>query len=322
MLMSFSLYISKSLDVYNNLALETYLLEKKSPEAILFLWQNEKTVVIGKNQSAYKECSIQKMKNDGVKLARRITGGGAVYHHLGNLNFSFILPNEIYNTEDNFKIIISALKNLNINAKLSGRNDITICDKKFSGNAFFKTKTHSLHHGTILINEDLSILSKYLNVNPTKLKTKGVSSIKSRVINLSSINRDLNLEIIIEQLIKEYTKRYGNPTYQNLPNEDKFYDIFSKYSSREWVFGQNPNTNIEFTTFLSCGEFTVNIDIKNDVIKYIKIYSDSLNTDLPKQIENALLGKQFIISNLEKELIHILNDKDIKLITNEIKKIF
>lgn len=318
--MSSSIYISNSLDVYKNLALETYLLEKSTPEAILFLWKNSNTVVIGKNQNAYKECLLQNMEKDGVKLARRPTGGGAVYHHLGNLNFTFISPSNPFSIDNNFKTIISALNNLNIDAKLNGRNDITVNNKKFSGNAFLKTKTRDLHHGTILINEDLSILSKYLNVNPIKFKSKGVDSIKSRVINLTTINQNITAEKIVDELIKEHQKKYGLAIYKNLPKESEYLDIYSKYSSREWIFGQNPNTNISFTTFLSSGEFSINIDIKNDKITYIKVYSDTLDTILPNTIESSLKGQKFLLSDITKILTSILgNISDANLITTELE---
>lgn len=318
--MNSSIYISNSLDVYKNLALETYLLEKSTLETILFLWKNSNTVVIGKNQNAYKECLLQNMEKDGVKLARRPTGGGAVYHHLGNLNFTFISPSNPFSIDNNFKTIISALNNLNIDAKLNGRNDITVNNKKFSGNAFFKTKTRDLHHGTILINEDLSILSKYLNVNPIKFKSKGVDSIKSRVINLTTINQNITAEKIVDELIKEHQKKYGLAIYKNLPKESEYLDIYSKYSSREWIFGQNPNTNISFTTFLSSGEFSINIDIKNDKITYIKVYSDTLDTILPNTIESSLKGQKFLLSDITKILTSILgNISDANLITTELE---
>lgn len=318
--MSSSIYISNSLDVYKNLALETYLLEKSTLETILFLWKNSNTVVIGKNQNAYKECLLQNMEKDGVKLARRPTGGGAVYHHLGNLNFTFISPSNPFSIDNNFKTIISALNNLNIDAKLNGRNDITVNNKKFSGNAFLKTKTRDLHHGTILINEDLSILSKYLNVNPIKFKSKGVDSIKSRVINLTTINQNITAEKIVDELIKEHQKKYGLAIYKNLPKESEYLDIYSKYSSREWIFGQNPNTNISFTTFLSSGEFSINIDIKNDKITYIKVYSDTLDTILPNTIESSLKGQKFLLSDIKKILTSILgNISDANLIATELE---
>jgi lipoate-protein ligase A len=318
--MNSSIYISNSLDVYKNLALETYLLEKSTLETILFLWKNSNTVVIGKNQNAYKECLLQNMEKDGVKLARRPTGGGAVYHHLGNLNFTFISPSNPFSIDNNFKTIISALNNLNIDAKLNGRNDITVNNKKFSGNAFLKTKTRDLHHGTILINEDLSILSKYLNVNPIKFKSKGVDSIKSRVINLTTINQNITAEKIVDELIKEHQKKYGLAIYKNLPKESEYLDIYSKYSSREWIFGQNPNTNISFTTFLSSGEFSINIDIKNDKITYIKVYSDTLDTILPNTIESSLKGQKFLLSDIKKILTSILgNISDANLIATELE---
>src|SRR5450756_2322293 len=150
--MTTRIVIGSSLDPYLNLAYEEYLVESAgADEAILFLWQNHDTVVIGCNQNPWRECDISAMGWDGVKLARRVTGGGAVFHDMGNLNFSFIVPRARYDVVRQGSVIIGALRSIGIAAEQTGRNDITIGGRKFSGNAFMHRKTTSLHHGTILI---------------------------------------------------------------------------------------------------------------------------------------------------------------------------
>ena len=142
----------------------------------IFLWQNKDTVVIGQNQNPWRECRLSEMEREGVKLARRKTGGGAVFHDLGNLNFSFCAPRELYDQELNYKIIVDAVRKAGIPAEINGRNDITAGGRKFSGNAFRHTQSYSLAHGTLLISSDLSRLSSYLTPSEDKLKGKGTLS--------------------------------------------------------------------------------------------------------------------------------------------------
>ena len=186
---------SKKHDPYHNLALEDHLVSLLQADAdkpdglrgILYLWQNQDTVVIGRNQNAWSECQTGLLENEGGRLARRTTGGGAVYHDLGNLNFSLILPRRNFNLDDNFAMIISAVASQGIIAERSGRNDVLAGGRKFSGNAFSLRQDAGLHHGTLLIESDYTRLARYLNVAPAKLQAKGVASVKSRVINLCEL---------------------------------------------------------------------------------------------------------------------------------------
>ena len=150
-----------STDCYENLAIEKELLTRvEGKTVILYLWQNQNTVVIGKNQNPFAECDIEKTKEDGVNIARRLSGGGAVFHDKGNLNFTFISAKENYSLEKQVEVIKKACALAGINAEISGRNDILVDSKKFSGNAFYHTKTVSLHHGTLLINSNLEKVGK------------------------------------------------------------------------------------------------------------------------------------------------------------------
>lgn len=179
---------------YENLAMEEYLTDALPVNsALMFLWQNRNCVVIGKNQNIYDECNLDLMKSDEVKPVRRKTGGGAVYHDLGNLNFSFITDKKHYSKESNNQIIINALKRLDINAEISGRNDLVIREQKFSGHAYLN-KRNCLHHGTLMVDVDKNKLAKYLNVSKEKLSGKHVSSVRSRVINLKEVNETLTVE--------------------------------------------------------------------------------------------------------------------------------
>ena len=180
--------ISNSSNPYHNQGLEEYLLNTLKPNTcILYLWQNHNTVVIGKNQNPWQECRIKEMNAEGANLARRLSGGGAVYHDEGNLNFTFILPRQYYDEEKQTSVICQAVQNFGLYVEKTGRNDLTVNGKKFSGNAYFKRKDSAFHHGTLLINSDLTVLARYLNVSNAKLQAKGVRSVSSRVCNLQEM---------------------------------------------------------------------------------------------------------------------------------------
>jgi lipoate-protein ligase A len=171
--------ISETFDPWFNIATEEWIFRDMDPSIqILFLWRNEKTVVIGRFQNPWSECNTQKMEEDGIKLSRRHSGGGAVFHDLGNTNFTFLSSKTSYSKDANNKIILNALKEFNIEAFTSGRNDILVAtsdgDKKISGSAFKETKDRAFHHGTLLIDSDMTKLGLYLNPNIKKLQSKGL----------------------------------------------------------------------------------------------------------------------------------------------------
>ena len=170
---------------YINLAAEEYLtMNAEDGVMTMFLWQNAHTVVIGKNQNPWRECNVEAIKHDGIYLARRISGGGAVYHDMGNLNFTFIAKDGLFDVERQTDVILLACRLLGINAVKTGRNDLTVTGRKFSGHAYFSSHGFNYHHGTIMMDVKGDDLSKYLNVSAAKLKSKGVESVRSRVTNL------------------------------------------------------------------------------------------------------------------------------------------
>ncbi|MDO5770295.1 MAG: lipoate--protein ligase, partial [Psychrobacter sp.] len=189
-----------------NLATEDWIFkelsfDKEDPDThTLFLWRNSETVVIGRSQNPWVECKTEKMSEDNVYLARRQSGGGAVFHDLGNTNFTFLSPKDDYDQSANFTIIINALKKLGIDATLSGRNDIQVGDKKISGSAFKHSSDRSFHHGTVLVNADMQKLGDYLNPHPLKLKAKGIKSVRARVANLTEFNESINHEVLSDAI--------------------------------------------------------------------------------------------------------------------------
>lgn len=275
---------------YLNLAVESELLDNFLENTItLFLWRNKQTVVIGTNQNPYSECDVASLLNEGGHLARRRTGGGAVYHDLGNLNFSFIADKKIYDVKKQMQVIQKALLNFNLETEVSGRNDITYQGRKFSGNAFAKTKYQGLHHGTILIKTDGERLQKYLKVKPAKLHKHGVKSVASRVINLSEV-AEITSENIIPHLIKAFEEVYqGAATiinFNDLCNEEAI-KLSQKISSDEYLFGKWKEFHTNKSETFDWGSVDIDLDIdeENGIIKDINIASDSLE---PASIEAAM----------------------------------
>ena len=275
---------------YINLAVESNLLDNFLPNTVsLFLWRNKQTVVIGTNQNPYSECDVNSLLNEGGHLARRRTGGGAVYHDLGNLNFSFIADKNIYDVNRQMQVIQKALLNFNLETEVSGRNDITYQGRKFSGNAFAKTKFQGLHHGTILIKTDSERLQKYLKVKPAKLHKHGVKSVASRVINLSEV-ADITSENIIPHLIKAFEDIYQNTAtiidFNDLCNEDAI-KLSQSISSEEYLFGKWKEFHTKKSASFDWGNIDIDLNIDEDkgIIKDINIASDSLD---PASINSAM----------------------------------
>ncbi|MBO5847986.1 MAG: lipoate--protein ligase [Bacteroidales bacterium] len=273
--------IGNQYNPYINLAVESNLLDDYLPNTVtMFLWKNSKTVVIGTNQNPYSECEVEALLNDGGHVSRRRTGGGAVYHDLGNLNFSFVADKEIYDVKKQMQVIQKALLNFNLTTEVSGRNDITYEGRKFSGNAFAKTQYQGLHHGTILIKTDGERLQKFLKVKPAKLHKHGVKSVASRVINLSEV-ADITSDNIIPHLIRAFEEVYDNKAkvieFDSLLTE-KTMNLSRHIGSNEYLFGKWKEFSTKKSETFDWGsvDIDLNIDEEIGIIKDINIASDSL----------------------------------------------
>lgn len=223
---------SENTSPYYNLALERSLFDFVDADTvILYLWQNSHTIVIGKNQNAYAECKVDEFIKDGGTLARRPSGGGAVYHDLGNLNFSIICNESIAKEHTYQRIVKEALSYFGIVSEFNGRNDLTVDDKKFSGNAFYVKDDVLCQHGTILINSDFKELSKYLTPDISKLERNHVKSVESRVVNLSEISDKITVESMKEAMIKVTNAvRLGK-----VPTESKVEEYKKIFENDEWI---------------------------------------------------------------------------------------
>lgn len=299
-------------DIYWNFALEEYMLDTvKDNEFIFYVWRNSPSVLIGRHQNIYSECNLDIMKKEGVKIVRRRSGGGTVYFDLGNVTYSFIAPKKIFNIDDNFNFVIKALDKVGFNTYRSGRNDIIYNDFKISGNAFYNTSNRYLHHGTILLNVDIENMAKYLNVSKKKLESKGVKSVKSRVANLSSFNKDLYYDDIVKAFYETYTEIAGNnititeiESFQSNPDFKKYYD---KHISSDWIYGKNPAFNQSIKERFDWGEVDIYLQVKENKIINAHIYTDSLFPDLFDKI-NELLSE----SDYNKNSITNIIDEKLK----------
>ena len=223
---------SENTSPYYNLALERSLFDFVDEDTvILYLWQNSHTIVIGKNQNAYAECKVDEFIKDGSSLARRPSGGGAVYHDLGNLNFSIICKESIAKEHTYQRIVKDALSYFGIVSEFNGRNDLTVDDKKFSGNAFYVKDDVLCQHGTILINSDFKELSKYLTPDISKLERNHVKSVESRVVNLSEISDKITVESMKEAMIKATNA----VRLEEEPTESKVEEYKKIFENDEWI---------------------------------------------------------------------------------------
>lgn len=316
--------ISNSTNPYKNIALETYLLTQTEPEeCILYLWQNRKTVVIGYNQNAWKECRVEELAADGGFLARRLSGGGAVFHDMGNLNFTFLVRKDSYSVERQTEVILRAVQSFGINAVRTGRNDLAVDGRKFSGNAFYRTGDYCCHHGTILIRADKQEMSRYLNVSREKLQSKGVESVKSRVENLTQYEPSLTVEQMQRALLKAFAEVYDGEPMPIAPgelSEAELEEDRKRFSSWEWLYGRKIPFNFEVTRRFDWGEVMVRMEISEGIIRHAAIWTDALDTELPRQAERALEGCRYRKAEVESALRGISQNEGQDLMLDNIRE--
>ncbi|MBQ7086534.1 MAG: lipoate--protein ligase, partial [Clostridia bacterium] len=226
MLEKLYVHTEKETEPIHNLAVESVLLDNVPQGAcILYLWQNRKTVVIGKNQNLWAQCRPEILELEGGKAVRRLSGGGAVYHDMGNLNFTFITHKADYDTAKQTDVVLKAVSNLGIKAEKTGRNDLTTADgRKFSGHAYYKNGDRCYHHGTIMVDVDSEALSRYLTVSADKLRVKCVDSVRSRVVNLIELEPAITIDSLKNAMINAFEDVYGmksQPVPENLVKADE-----------------------------------------------------------------------------------------------------
>ncbi len=269
---------------YHNLALEEYLLHTVGEyQSILYLWQNQRTVVIGRNQNAANECRIPVLEADGGHLARRLSGGGAVYHDLGNLNFTFLSKEKNFDVDRQTEVILRGVQAAGVKAERTGRNDLTADGKKFSGHAYYRTGGRCYHHGTLMVQVDKEPLERYLNVAPIKLEAKGVKSVRSRVGNLKDFCPDITVESLARRLIEAFSQVYGLPvTFKKEEDLDTeaIRAGMARFADPGWIYGDTRPMQYSCETRYSWGTVRLDYSLKETgEISEAAIYSDGLEPD-------------------------------------------
>lgn len=306
-----SVYETFGVNPYENLATEKYLLDRVRPgQCILYLWQNQNTVVIGKNQNPWVECRTTLLQEEGGLLARRLSGGGAVFHDVGNLNFTFLVSQEDYDLDKQLAVIQRACAFAGICAEKSGRNDLLAEGQKFSGNAFYQASGKAYHHGTLLIDVDMGKLSQYLSPPKAKLEAKGISSVRSRVVNLSQLSPELTCDTMRTFMKTAFAEVYGlEPEKLTIPNRDSIQALAEEYSSWEYVYGTPLPFTFQCEQKFSWGYVLIQLEVKNGVVLGAKVFSDAMDWNLPAQAEQALTNCRFTLPDLQQALSERLSDK-------------
>ena len=296
--MKLQFIVSDQTEPYWNIAVENYLVE--SAECVtLYLWRNRRTVVIGQNQNPYSEVNVEALEADGGFLMRRKTGGGAVYHDDGNLNFSFVVPKALYDQQRQFSVIQRAVESFGLHTELSGRNDILAEGRKFSGNAFSKGRVNDLHHGTLLISGDMSDLAHYLKPKPAKLQKHGVASVRSRVVNLAELNPEITPESIAPRLkeaflseYSEYSENSENSDFSEIIKRPEVRALHDHFASPEWKYGRWRTFTAQHSAQFDWGgvELALTVDESRGIITDVQIASDALDLAAIDEARQQLVG--------------------------------
>jgi lipoate-protein ligase A len=307
-----------------NLAIEEYCLKNLDPEqTYLLFYINEPSIIIGKNQNTIEEINTKYVEDQGLHVVRRLSGGGAVYHDLGNLNFSFITKDDgdsFHNFKKFTEPVTRALKRLGVDAELSGRNDILAEGRKISGNAQFSTRGRMFSHGTLLFDSEMENVVSALKVKKDKIESKGIKSIRSRVANISEF---LEEKITIEQF-REIILRYIFDTDGEIPQYkltesdwEKITELSKeRYQNWNWNYGKSPAFNLQHSNRFPIGQIDVRLEVHKGRIENCKIFGDFFGVGNVEEIENRLKGLQYDRSSIEKAL----KDVDIKHYFGNVEK--
>ncbi|KXG08352.1 Lipoate-protein ligase LplJ [Anoxybacillus sp. P3H1B] len=293
-----------------NLAIEEYALKHlDSNETYLLFYINEPSIIIGKNQNTIEEINTEYVEKNNIKVVRRLSGGGAVYHDFGNLNFSFITKDDgesFHNFRKFTEPVIRALKKLGVNAELSGRNDIVVDGRKISGNAQFATRGRMFSHGTLMLHSEIDHVVSALKVKKEKIESKGIKSIRSRVANISEF---LDQKITMDEfktLLLQYIFEGKEPIPEYQLTEKDWEEIHRlserRYKNWDWNYGKSPKFNLQHSQRFPIGSIDVRLEVNKGMIENCKIYGDFFGVGDVKEIEERLTGIKYEKAEIEKAL--------------------
>jgi lipoate-protein ligase A len=295
-------------DPYFNLAAEEYLLNSFQDD-IFMLWRNGPSIIVGKNQNTYAEINVDYVKHHQIRVVRRLSGGGAVFHDLGNINFTFIMgcnDHKEIHFEKYTRPILGVLHRLGIEARFEGRNDLTIDGKKFSGNAEYINQNRILHHGTLLFSAQMTDLTQALKVNPLKYKDKSVKSVRSRVTNISDhLSQALEMTDFIDMLMAHIVQKYPDAVPYSFSQEDRQKIAVlaeSKYATWGWNFGASRKYSFSHMARTAGGNIEILLDVNRGVIKGAKIFGDFFGKLDVADLEQALVDTPHDRAEIEKKL--------------------
>jgi lipoate-protein ligase A len=285
-----------------NLALEEVLFHEVDSEddGYFLLWRNEPSIIIGRFQNTLEEINAEAVRTLGVNVVRRMSGGGAVYHDLGNLNFTFILQSEDPRRLDFRRMtepIVLALRGFGVNAGFNSRNDLVIEDRKFSGNAQYMRKGRFLHHGTILFDSDLEVLGKVLQTEPGKYQSKGVKSIKSRVTNVRPwLPKNVTLEDFWQAILE--TMKTWRPGFRIVEADPDAFEkaeklAEEKYGTWEWNYGRSPEFDVRRNKRFDFGKVDVRLNVQKGIVTDCRIYGDFFGNGDIRTLQENLKGVPF-----------------------------
>jgi len=315
------IYESGGVDPHRNLAIEQHLHESvEGGCCLLYLWQNERTVVIGRNQNAWAECRTSLLFADGGKLARRLSGGGAVYHDLGNLNFTFLMRDADYDLDRQLTVIETACSLLGIETERSGRNDVLADGRKFSGNAFYHHEGRAYHHGTLLVDVDADAMTRYLSPSKAKLTAKGVESVRSRVVNLKELNPALSIDALKAAMKTAFSTVYGLPAQPaEAIDEARVQALTERNASDAWLFGRNLPFTFRCERRFPWGGIELQLSIDRGAIKDAAVYTDDMDPETAPNLQTALIGCPFSLAALSARMEehHVPHARDLMQMLTE-----
>jgi len=302
----------KETDPQMNLAFEEYVFNQMDKsESYFLLWQNDNAVIVGKHQNTIEEINQEYVRENDIKVVRRLSGGGAVYHDLGNLNFTFIVNDhgqEQFDFQTFTRPLVEALKTLGINAEFNSRNDIAIDGKKFSGNSQYAKRGRILHHGTILFNSNLATIQSALKVKKDKIESKGIKSVKSRVTNIADyLNEGYTLDDFKTALLKAMFENDNLETITLLENEIQAIEQLKaeKYATWDWNYGKSPQYNLRKERKCDFGLITVLLQVVKGEIKEIHFYGDYFGNGDIQDLEALFIGAKPVEEDLSEVLKNI-----------------